>query len=145
MSDDQRGHDVADRVARDVHALLAAGRCAQGGRDADRAHEALPSSQRSKAREARPDGRGKAGLAGPGDPVAVPERPGIRRLEAVPGQQRDDLVAGLDDTAPPGGRRGSQGHAAGRLRVDPLEPGHVADRRGGDLVLDRLDRARRSR
>ena len=139
-SDDEAGHDLADRAARDLDLLGAAGRDPQRRRDADRAH-ASPPSQRSKADRLGPDRRGETGLTGTGDTVAVPERPGVRRLEPVAGQQRDDLVAGPDDAA--SSRRGGrgQGHAAGRLRVDALEPGDVADRRGGHLVVDRLDRA----
>ena len=88
--------------------------------------------------------------ARPGSPgraiaVAVAERPRVRRLEAVAGQQRDDLVAGPDDAAPSGRGDARQRDAAGRLRVDALEPGHVADRGGGDDVVDRLDRAAASR
>ncbi len=43
--------------------------------------------------------------------------------------------------APAGGGDRGERHAAGRLRVDALEPGDVADRLGRDVVLDRLDRA----
>src|SRR6187401_1878570 len=59
------GHDLADRAARDLHLLGAAGRDAQRRRDADRAH-AFPPSQLSKAERlgriagARPGWPGRA-------------------------------------------------------------------------------------
>ena len=125
---------------RDLDLLGAAGRDPQRRRDADRAH-ASPPSQRSNADRLGRITGARPGSPGTGDAVPVPERPGVGRLEPVAGQQGDDLVAGPDDAA--SSRRGGrgQGHAAGRLGVDALEPGDVADRRGGHLVVDRLDRA----
>ena len=74
----------------------------------------------------------RPGSPGTGDAVAVAQGPRVGRLEPVAGQQGDDLVARPDDASPAGGRDRAERHAAGRLRVDALEPGDVADRLGRD-------------
>ena len=71
----------------------------------------------------------RPGWPGRATPSPSPSVPRVGRLESVPGQQRHDLVAGPDDAAAAGGGGGGQGHAAGRLRVDALEPGDIADGR----------------
>src|SRR5690349_21965679 len=68
------------------------------------------------------------------------EGAGIRRLEAVPGEQGDDLVTRSDDTTRLCRSRRGERDPAGRLRIDALESRDGPDRCRGHRVVDRLDR-----
>ncbi len=124
--------------------LGAAGRRAQGRRDADRAHDAALQPG-LEGGQAGPDDRRQAGLTGPRDRRRYAlGRPSVRAsgvLRPLPVSRATTSSPSRMTPRRRAAATAAEGDAAGRLRVDALQPGHVADGRRGRLVVDGLDRA----